>query len=166
MPRVAAGRVYVVARASGCGTRRGRRIQPVGVGKDGRLQAFEDGSAFSVKIGALTIDQRPHVIHRRQRNGNEFRGGLNLPFPDPVKRAFTMVGEGSQCIEAEHRARAFERVHPAKDGVDQIPAFKPVGEVEQGLFRRIEQLSCFDAKGFGRVLSAHAPRTLRVTLSR
>ena len=82
---------------------------------------------------------------------------------DP-KSALAMMGEGGQRVEAEHRARALQRVQPAEHRVDQADIVQAMAEIEQPLLDLVEQLRGLDAERRCRIL-AHRPSTLRATLT-
>lgn len=123
------------------------------------MQTAEDFVANGFETRSVAIDQRLHMVHRRQDDRNQLFRGRNLALADPVERGFAMMGETGERIEAEHCARALERVQAAKHAVHQIAAGQVMREVEQRLFDVAKQLACLDAKGGDGILRAHRPST-------
>ncbi len=82
-----------------------------------------------------------------------------------VERGFHVVGEVGDAVEAEHRARALDRVQGAEGGVDQVRVVRRAVQVQQGLFQLLQQLRGFLAEDLGGIGAAHAPSTLRTTAS-
>ena len=60
-----------------------------------------------------------------------------------------MMGEGGHALEAEHRARALDRVQGAEGGVDQFVIVRGAVEVEQSLLELLQQFGRFLPVGFG-----------------
>ena len=71
--------------------------------------------------------------------------------------------EAGDRLEAEHRARALDRVKGAEGAIDQLLIGGPFGEVEQNLFELLKQLPGFLAKGGGGIGVCHAPATFLMT---
>ena len=70
-----------------------------------------------------------------------------------------MMGEGGDGVEAEHRAGALDRVQRAERGVDQFAVVRRVLQIEQRLFKLLQQLLRFLQEHLGRIDGVHQPRT-------
>ncbi|GAA0529279.1 hypothetical protein GCM10008941_05800 [Rhizomicrobium palustre] len=59
------------------------------------------------------------------------------------------MGKGSQRFKAEHRARAFQRMHGAEDLSYKVGIAGAIFKIEQALFDLVKELLRLDAEDIG-----------------
>ena len=127
--------------------------------RDGQAKPLQQQSLPGGIIAVGVVDERPHMVARREHGGHQFGGRRRLSLADPIKGRFAMVGEGGQRLVAEHAARPLQRVQAAKHHVDAGAVIEAMFEVEQSLFDLFEKLGGFGEEDFQRV-DAHLANTL------
>ena len=74
-----------------------------------------------------------------------------------------MMSERGNAIEAEHRARSLDRVERPEGGIDQVAGTWRVLEIEQGLFKLLQEVLRLLPEGFCGIDGRHQPRTFFTT---
>ena len=147
------------------GDHRGRRILRLGL----RFVARDDGEARDDgvpggRIGAIRgLHEAPDVVLRFQGDLDERRGGLRLALPDPVERRLEVVDEAGHAVEAEHGARALQRVQGPEGGVDKSLVLGRAVEVEQRELELFHEFRRFLAEDFDGIDVVHQPSNFLAT---
>ena len=112
-------------------------------GKTGTVQVVEQRSARCVMVAVRRFQERPHMILRGQHRRDQLVRGWNVTLAHPVEGRFAMMREGGERIEAEHRARALQRMKAPEDRVDLVAVVEAAGEVEKAGLDLFQQFGRF-----------------------
>ena len=127
---------------------------------DRRAKLFEQHDFLAGEVALRIFDQRPHVIAGGENGADQFDRRADQPLADLIEGGLAMMGEAGERVEAEHRARALQRMQTAKNRIDLIMVVEVLFKVEKPLLDLFEQLHGLGPENFDRIGIIHLPSTL------